>query len=300
MKKKKKGLTLLEVVISLAIFAILLIPLANLILTSVKINRAAEEKQQAKIAAQKSMEALKQVKDLRLAPLPLTLADGEKLTSTPNAGEYDFKATYGEYKVDGIIKKSKDINVDNGNQEKFDILNNKVKNIIAITESDAYYKFGFEYQVKSLSSNDINYFKGLTKINFPTPNELKIDINESDVVYINNDSTIMNLDTPLIIYLVEKRNSSNKLKIEFTNKGSKNEVYILRENNITYDEFKSSIEENVKPPATTGEIRVSPLDVYKNIPIVNKLQNNAVYSAEFSISKKGKNIETIRNDFNDF
>lgn len=61
MKKvnKRKGITLIEVVISVALIAILLIPLTNLVMTSIKRNKKAEVKQEATNLGQKIVEELK-------------------------------------------------------------------------------------------------------------------------------------------------------------------------------------------------------------------------------------------------
>ncbi len=59
----KKGVTLLEVLISLAIFAIVATPIATMVIKTVSINKASENKQKAMIAAQKVMEEIKAVKD---------------------------------------------------------------------------------------------------------------------------------------------------------------------------------------------------------------------------------------------
>jgi prepilin-type N-terminal cleavage/methylation domain-containing protein len=58
-KKCKKGLTLLEVIISLAILSITIIPLSTLVLTSIKTSNNSEYKQRATAVAQKLLEELK-------------------------------------------------------------------------------------------------------------------------------------------------------------------------------------------------------------------------------------------------
>ncbi|GKU32019.1 hypothetical protein CFB3_41270 [Clostridium folliculivorans] len=61
MKNKKKGMTLLEVIISIAILGIIIVPMSNMILTSVKTNKRGEDKQQAVYLAQQVLEAFKNV-----------------------------------------------------------------------------------------------------------------------------------------------------------------------------------------------------------------------------------------------
>lgn len=58
-KKKKSGVTLVEVLISMAIFVIIAIPIGDMVVTSVKINASAQEKQQVTYITQRSLEQVK-------------------------------------------------------------------------------------------------------------------------------------------------------------------------------------------------------------------------------------------------
>ncbi|WMJ80843.1 type II secretion system protein [Clostridium sp. MB40-C1] len=57
--RKKKGFTLLEIVITLAILGIIIVPISNLVFTSVKTAKASEDKQKAANLAQKYIEQIK-------------------------------------------------------------------------------------------------------------------------------------------------------------------------------------------------------------------------------------------------
>lgn len=59
MRRVKKGMTLLEVVIALAIIGIMMIPLASGLLTSVKANKKSEDVQSAKLLGQQFIEKLR-------------------------------------------------------------------------------------------------------------------------------------------------------------------------------------------------------------------------------------------------
>ncbi|HAX72921.1 MAG TPA: hypothetical protein DCY20_05305 [Firmicutes bacterium] len=63
-KRKRKGLTLLEVVISLALFAILLVPISSFVNSSVQMNKKAEVKQQATLLGQSMLEELGSISEL--------------------------------------------------------------------------------------------------------------------------------------------------------------------------------------------------------------------------------------------
>ena len=57
--RKKKGATFLEVIISVAIIAILVIPISDLIMSSVRNNKNAEKEQDIKLLGQSISEKLK-------------------------------------------------------------------------------------------------------------------------------------------------------------------------------------------------------------------------------------------------
>lgn len=63
--RKKKGATLLEIIISMAIIAILVIPISDLIMSSVRNNRRAKDEQNAKLLGQRISEKLK-VSDIEI------------------------------------------------------------------------------------------------------------------------------------------------------------------------------------------------------------------------------------------
>lgn len=63
---KRKGITLIEVIISVALIAILLIPLTNLVMTSIKKNKQSENKQEATNLGQKVIEELKAQDSIQL------------------------------------------------------------------------------------------------------------------------------------------------------------------------------------------------------------------------------------------
>jgi prepilin-type N-terminal cleavage/methylation domain-containing protein len=60
--KSKKGLTLIEIIISLAILSIIIAPILSLTLNSVKINKKSDEKMEALSLAQKKIEGIKSPK----------------------------------------------------------------------------------------------------------------------------------------------------------------------------------------------------------------------------------------------
>lgn len=58
-RNKKRGLTLIEVLISMAIFGIIIVPISSMVLTSVNLNKKSQDKQQGTYIAQKVLEIAK-------------------------------------------------------------------------------------------------------------------------------------------------------------------------------------------------------------------------------------------------
>ena len=74
-RRKKKGATFLEVIISVAIIAILVIPISDLIMSSVRNNRRAKDEQNAKLLGQRISEGIKK-SDIDLSSSRITIHNG--------------------------------------------------------------------------------------------------------------------------------------------------------------------------------------------------------------------------------
>lgn len=61
MREKKKGFTLIELIISIALIGILLVPVSSMVLTTVRTNKRAEVKQKATLVGQKVLEQFRAV-----------------------------------------------------------------------------------------------------------------------------------------------------------------------------------------------------------------------------------------------
>ncbi|CDM67707.1 putative membrane protein [Clostridium bornimense] len=86
--KKKKGATLLEIIISMAIITIIIIPISDLIMSSVKNNKNAEEEQDIKLLAQSISEKLK-VSDIDIDPTTTEISIGhDEIKLNGSVGHY--------------------------------------------------------------------------------------------------------------------------------------------------------------------------------------------------------------------
>lgn len=121
-RSKKKGLTLMEVLISLAIMSILIVPTSNLIISSVKMNKDSEDKQKAVTIAQQLVEEIKALQKSDLADKKI-LSNGLQLNkdtdiSNPN-GFIGTKANIdGDFQADIKIKPKENLEVNNGGENR--------------------------------------------------------------------------------------------------------------------------------------------------------------------------------------
>lgn len=89
--RKKKGATLLEIIIGIAIIAILVIPISDLIMSSVRNNKRAKDEQNAKLLGQRISEGIKK-SDIDLSSSRITINNGTdkgKDNNTISATDYE-------------------------------------------------------------------------------------------------------------------------------------------------------------------------------------------------------------------
>lgn len=96
--QKKDGFTLIEVLISLVVFAIIVIPISMMVMQGVKTNKKAEEKQQAMMIAQHIMENIKGMSENELINLDSLEVRGYRISKKDrylggNVDGYDIKVT---------------------------------------------------------------------------------------------------------------------------------------------------------------------------------------------------------------
>ncbi|GEM_PF-3908182 len=80
--KSKKGFSLLEIVVSLGLIALFIIPAGNMVMGTVKINKAAEDKQQANAVLQETVEYIKGLEEFPDIGNSITLSNGVIVTRT--------------------------------------------------------------------------------------------------------------------------------------------------------------------------------------------------------------------------
>lgn len=126
---RKKGYTLVEVILSLALIALLLIPISNIVMTALKTENRSETRQEGASAGQKVLEELKTYDNTDFfsggVPTEINLLDGTQLLNVPSSPD--------TYKYEGSLQ--------DGNRT-YDVIatfekNNDFSNYMAATNTAA-------------------------------------------------------------------------------------------------------------------------------------------------------------------
>lgn len=273
---KNKGFTLLELVISLALIAILIIPISNLVLGSVKINKAGEDKQQAGLKLQEVIENIKSVdlpKDtgeagkVEVGNGVYVIKNEDKTFSISDSNDKDIK-------IEGTIEEVEDGEVEKGIGSK------KVDGAIyyhGTSEKVGISSFAKEEkQIKDAVNEGGNSFINIedSTLNIFMDKLGNIQVFNTDK---KTDQFVGNTNNSIIICLDDK--SKNKLNISVENeKDEKLTVYLYGKEGASKDdlilkEFKGKI----NMISTMGE---------KSLQVMKK------YKVEIKAMKKGKQLES--------
>ncbi|MEG1255825.1 type II secretion system protein [Clostridium sp.] len=291
-RTKKKGFTLLEVIISFALISILLIPISNMILSSVKINKMTENKQQAKALLQDTVENIKLIDKLpETMGENVTLDNGVTITRTEDiVVDEESKATYAVassendkgFSIEGTIR-LKSVTSSNENNKK--LIDRAIYfNNGLISVSDASSKIetalnkgagylavkGDSIAIKVDDTGKINMVYGESE------NEIKNEIkNEINIASPENNALLICLD-----------DEKNDLKVSINNESATKQmkVYLYKKgesskrDDITLLDFKGQLE------LITGILKDS------------EVKNTRIYSVELKAKKNNEAVETMSFD----
>ncbi|MGL5069104.1 MAG: type II secretion system protein [Sarcina sp.] len=315
MRRVKKGMTILEIVIGLAIIGIMLVPLANGLLTSVRANKKAEETQQAKLLGQQAVEKLK---------IENKIADGEKISfhneeleinsiSVPTGSnkKYSIKSTdeINGYKLNGIITEENVLSINedsyenSGIKEKIGLyinldINEDGKIVFRYMEAGT--KTLEEFLVTDVSAGmkeftiddeNLNLKIELVQLAEGTPiEEVKITssckkVNETIsgrlngviLIYINDIKVLNKADIELPSVNIEVLNNSGRLE----------EVQILRDISVEKERFEKGLKVDL-----SGN-----LNSYNNVIYDSTDSRKGLYTVELEVSKKDEEVESISSQF---
>lgn len=254
--KAKKGMTLIEVIISVALLSILIVPLSGLVMSSLKNNISAEYRQKASYIGQKVLEELKAY---------------DKITLKNDAGKKYFELLGG----DEIIQDLKEDSTGNTFKGSFDRTiyggasesagkDDNLYNVEVKLEKD----LNFQYEnVNNLDKNNnaafiLNFLRDSSNNNI-----IKIKDNPDNSYAISNE-LIMELDKNSNNLIVYKKNESTPLvTVNKTNVDNNTIVLYIKEGfsqNINI-EFKNNTEETVEIHLISGDNNSSKFKIYSSI-----------------------------------
>ena len=287
--KAKKGMTLIEVIISVALLAILIVPLSGLVMSSLKNNISAEYRQKASYIGQKVLEELKAYDKITLkndaGKKYFELLDGDEIIqdlkedSTGNTFKGSFDRTiYGGasesagkddnlYNVE--VKLEKDLNF------QYENVNNLDKN------NNAAFILNF---LRDSSNNNIIKIKDNSDNSYAISNELIMELDKNSnnlIVYKKNEST------PLVT--VNKTNVDNNTIVLYIKEGFSQNINI---------EFKNNTEETVEIHLISGDNNYSKFKIYSSIGDVilyeeKQIEENPVadmYNYKVKVKDRENNI----------
>lgn len=271
-RKSKKGFTLLEVIISFALISIILIPIANLVLTSVKINKSTENKQQAKAVLQETIENIKSIDNFSSA-LSKPLNNGITLseaTGEDNKLVYSISGEINGFSIEGSIK------------EKSQVVNNKV------SEMEVDRTIYFNKGSISISNGKVVIGEAIKKLsdNLATPSEeVFIEMKEAGEINVTYGGSIIAIPKPeaksLLICLNE--DSEKKLNLSVENKSHTENLKIY-----LYNGEKVSERQDVIISKFNGQV-----ELIEGVQYSEDIINEKLYFVELSANKDGEVVENM-------
>lgn len=294
MRKKKKGMTLLEIVIALAIIGIMMLPLANSLLTSVKANKKGEDVQSSKLLAQQIVESLRVQGAIKNGSLNMAGGEfdiNEIAPATNNEFTIKSKNPVKGYDVDGHIKGHDIINFNSSPYLDTTNAKNKLGALLIVEDQKITLIKG------NSSSFDIDKLRtdtSLTKWEMPTSTNKNIEINISDtnVEILNSNGSKIELgeklENVLGVYVKETNNTKFNIKNISTKKQT---VYVFRDSSLSQEEGK------LKPFDGSTEISTGDIYAVHNIIYDSEGRKKGLYDVKLDIKKDNKIVEKIESQF---
>lgn len=271
-RKSKKGFTLLEVIISFALISIILIPIANIVLTSVKINKTTENKQQAKAVLQETVENIKAIDSLASA-VSTPLTNGITLSETTvedNKSIYSLSGNVNGFSIEGSIK------------ENSVVTNNKVSEM-KVDRTIYFYDGSISISNgKGIIGEAIKKSIGNSAI---PSEEVAIEMKESGEINVTCGKSIIAIPKPednaLLICLNEDSDKKLNLSVENNSKAEKLKIYL-------YNGEKVSERQDVIISKFNG-----PIELIEGVKDSDDIINEKLYFVELTANKNGEVVETM-------
>ncbi|WP_346961767.1 type II secretion system protein [Clostridium sp.] len=271
-RKSKKGFTLLEVIISFALISIILIPIANIVLTSVKINKTTENKQQAKAVLQETVENIKAIDSLSSA-VSTPLTNGitlSEITGEDNKSIYSLSGNVNGFSIKGSIK------------ENSVVTNNKVSEM-KVDRTIYFYDGSISISNgKGIIGEAIKKSIGNSAI---PSEEVTIEMKESGGINVTCEKSIIVIPKPednaLLICLNEDSDKKLNLSVENNSKAEKLKIYL-------YNGEKVSERQDVIISKFNGQV-----ELIEGVKDSEDIINEKLYFVELTADKNGEVVETM-------
>ncbi|GAA0777215.1 hypothetical protein GCM10008908_31980 [Clostridium subterminale] len=271
-RKSKKGFTLLEVIISFALISIILIPIANIVLTSVKINKTTENKQQAKAVLQETVENIKAIDSLSSA-VSTPLTNGITLSETTGEDNkliYSLSGNVNGFSIEGYIKENSVVTNNKVSEMKVDRTIYFYDGSISISNS------------KGIIGEAIKKSIGNSVI---PSEEVTIEMKESGEINVTYGKSIIAIPKPednaLLICLNEDSDKKLNLSVENNSKAEKLKIYL-------YNGEKVSERQDVIISKFNGQV-----ELIEGVKDSEDIINEKLYFVELTADKNGEVVETM-------
>ncbi|WP_055071567.1 prepilin-type N-terminal cleavage/methylation domain-containing protein [Clostridium massiliamazoniense] len=310
LKQKKKGFTLLEIVVALAVIGIMIVPLGGALLTSVKTNKMGEIKQESKLISQEIIEKIRSFGDIKDSmTFNVGKEQGDSISITKNSSNnklYNVTGSLtdseGATMVEGEIIEQGDLKEDFGSKkylsEKFGLFiyiqNHKENNKISIYKSSG--KTIDEYLNDTPNTVIENSMDLKIEIG-DTNNKNKLLVNGKDMgSLVSTDITRGNIGE-IAIYVEEPREVNDLVSLHLNNKNTKKDdkVQLYFFNNklhdISHDETNDPRTDSFKRDRyINGEF-----EIFDNITYYKETErlNKGLYTITLEFRKKIPNGTTV-------
>ncbi|MGL4656659.1 MAG: type II secretion system protein [Sarcina sp.] len=281
--RKKRGATLLELVIALAIISIMMVPIMNSVLQSVRVNKKSEDLKKAKLLGQQVVENLRN-QDVIESGQILRLSNNElAISSRDIKGEFNVESIteVDGFQVDGIIKTEEVIVSDQ-------YYNVQVGGFLVIDGNNIYYKEAIEGY--NTFSDFYVYSVGKTGFRSKITGDVTLEIENENLILKQGNSPIFRVNLGYVKnYLAIVIHSESDYKLTVDNKGNKTNIYGFRSNQVDVD--NGFVEEKI-------EYIGNPVKRVENILYDHKYRTKGLYSINLEVRKEFEVLEELEYQFN--
>lgn len=281
--RKKKGATLLELIIALAIISIMMVPIMNSVLQSVRVNKKAEDLKKAKLLGQQVFENLRN-QDVIESGQVLKLSNNELAISSRGVnGEFNVESIVevDGLRVDGIIK-TEEVVVAN---KYYDIM---LGGFLVIDGNKIYYKEATN-NYKTFSDFYVQSV-GKARVLAEIKGDVTLEINNENLILKQGNIHLWSARLGYIknyLAIVVHRESDYKLTID--NKAQKTNIYGFRSNQVEVE--NGFVEEKIDYIGT-------PVKRVENILYDYKYRTKGLYSINLKVRKEFEVLEELEYQFN--